>query len=184
MIEAADRTSTGGQVSVYFDETNTEATGPFVARVLSLSDDYVFAQGLLPLGDVADDTARRALCSAKGLEIRGNSDKLYFRVVDKGDFTATPGEAYSAVAYKVMLPRSADRTAAYPVRTEGADYFFIDWHLMDKIDSVPMPPDYIGRQLEVVYSRNATVLTDFVTGQLPVKVEAATDYGYVVLKLT
>lgn len=185
LIEAADRTSTGGQVSVNFAAAQCEATGPYVDRVLSLiGSDYVFAQGFLPMGDVADDSARRTLCSAKGLEIRGNTDKLYFRVVDKGDFVAQPGDHWSAIVYRHIFPRPADRTAAYPVRKQGADYLYMDWHGVSKIDRVPVPPDYAGREFEVVSSRNATAYGDFLAGELNVNVDASgSDYGFLVLKV-
>jgi len=184
LIEAADRTSTGGQVSVNFTPTEAEATGPFVDRVLSLfGSDYVFAQGFLPVGDVADDAARRALCSARGLEIRGNTDKLYFRVVDKGDFTAVAGEYYSAVAYRHIFPRPTERTAAYPVRTRGADYLYIDWHNVAKVDRVQVPSDFAGRNFEIVASRNVTLYSEVLTGWLNVHVAATGDYGFLVLRI-
>lgn len=182
---AADRTI--GHATLNFTASELQASGEYADRVLSLWDDHVFAVGFLPVGDAAP-SVRRTRTSAQALQI-ANTAKLYFRVLDttvvgEGPTNSAVGDHYAAIGYRVIVPRTAERTAFYVVRTEGADFIFADWHDKAVLDRLPIPADLIGRTFEVVDSRNVTVNEGLLAGSLPVVVDAAGDRAYLVAKVS
>jgi len=175
--------SAAGTPSVVFGPADFQDVGECGHRVLSLWADAVLAVGLLPLGDAAYDV-RRSRVSNRVLEIRGNTAKVYFRVLDKGVHTAGPGDHYSVIGYRAVTRRSADRTAYYVVRpTDREAWIYADWNDRVGIDRLDLPPDLQGRSLTVMDSANVTVLSGALTsGAVTVSVDAADGAAYVVLR--
>lgn len=180
---ASGRTlSAAGTPDIDFGASKLQASGEYAHRVLSLWADYVFAVGFLPVGDAALDV-RRARVSGQALEIRGSSAKLYFRVLDIGGGTIPAGSSYSCVAYRHILPRVAARTSSYVVRqSDAVAYVYVDWHDKDGFDRLDLPSDLIGRSLTVIDSRNATLAGGLSAGSLVAEIDAAGDYGYLVVR--
>lgn len=181
---AADHTLASG-VSVWMRAGNLQAEGEYAHRVLVLYPNAVFAIGLLPVGDAAYEV-RRARTSANAMEIRGNTGKLYFRVLDIGNHTSVAGDQYSAIGYRHILPRSTVRTAFYAVEGGGATWVYADWHNKDGLDRLPIDeqhPELIGRTFEVVEARNVTVSAGVIAGSLPVIVSADGSSASLILKV-
>ena len=180
----ADHTLASGS-SVTFVPSRLQETGEFAHRVLVLYQNVVFAIGLLPVGDAAFDV-RRDRVSASALEIRGNSGKLYFRVLDIDDHISVVGDQYSAIGYRHILPRSLDRTAFYAVEGGGATWVFADWHNKEGLDRLPIDeqyPELIGRSFEVIEARNVTVKAGVLAGSLPVIVNAAASSATLIFRV-
>lgn len=184
LLEAANRTSVGGLTSVLFTPVQCEATGPYADRFLQLhGSDYVHAIGFLPVGSTGL-TQRRTECSEFVWEIRGDTDKVYGRVVEKGIHTMDVGERYSTIAYRWIGPKPAGRTASYVVRTQGADYLFADWHNFTGEDRIELPADLLGRDFTVVASRGVTLRSDILTGDLRVGVSSTGSYSFIQIKVS
>lgn len=176
-------TITAASASIDFTAANLRATGLYGDRAAFLWAGSAFFIGFLPVADAAVGV-RRTRASDAALQIYQTSGKLYFFALDKGDHTAQPGDHYSVVGYRQLIRRTADRTAAYPVRTTGDDYLFADWHDMQKSDRIPVPDDFVGRQFEVVDSKNVTVAASGVlAGSLPVYVNATTANAWICLRV-
>lgn len=138
--------------------------------------------GYLPVQSTAV-AERRTQATEKALQISTSSAKVYLSAIDKGNVTLTAGDYFSTIGYRNLLVRSSSRTCAYPVRTQGADYLYVDWHT-DTIDRVPVPTDYAGREFTVVEkSDNVTVLSQALTSSLVVEVDSSESYGYLILKV-
>lgn len=181
--EVANRLSANGYGANYITPARCEATGPMADRFLSLhGSDYVFAMGFLPVG-ATGLSARRTNCTDFAWEVRGTSDKVYARVADKGDYIMSAGDKYSTIAYRWIGPKPTARTASYPVLTQGKGYFFADWHDVAKVDRVKLPVEFLGRTFTVYGSKNATVISDTLTGDLQVNVAATGSYGFVALEI-
>lgn len=181
---AADYTLASG-ASVYMDSTKLQSSGEYAHRVLVVYPNAVFAIGLLPVGDAAYDV-RRDRTSNIALEIRGNTGKLYFRVLDIGSHTSTVGDQYSAIGYRHILPRSTERTAFYAVDGGGATWVYADWHNKAGLDRLPIDQEYpelIGRTFEVVEARNVTAKAGVLAGSLPVIVNAAASSATLILRV-
>ena len=180
-IASADTDAWAGRLS--FTSDKTEATGHLADRVLQLTNTYGMAVGYLPVGSTAT-TNRRENASEKALQISNNDGKIYLSAIDKGTAVVPAGTYYSTIGYRQVFKRETDRTAAYAVRTQGADYFYMDWHDVTKTDRVPLPADFAGREFEVVESRNTTLHTQTLTNSVVVAVAATGDYGFLVLKVS
>jgi hypothetical protein len=160
-----------------------EATGLLVDRMAMLSNTYGYVFGFLPVQD-ADPAVRRANATVKAMQISDSAGKVYLSAVDKGDITINTGDVFSVIAYRNVFVRPTGRTCAYPVRTQGADYFYVDWHDTDSVDRVPLPADYAGREFEVVEkSDNVTLLSQSLTNVLLASVTTSGTYGYLILKV-
>jgi len=181
MIESANAASNGGGASINFTSEKLDATGIKSDRWLTINNEGVFAMGYLPLGSAGAN--RNANVTANTLEIRGNTDKMYPRLLDVGDFNTSAGDSWGAVGYNIVHTPYTGSTATYPVRTNGDDYYFIDYHNTSEIVSIPMPDDYIGREFEVVESRNIAALNSSISALLSCSVDCIGDYGYLVLKV-
>jgi len=123
--------------------------------------------------------------SNRALEIRGNTAKLYFRVVDKGAITANAGDSFSMVGFRNVLPREAGKALVCPVRySDHKAIVYIDWKDFAGLDQVAINcPDLIGRTITVLDSRNATLIGNgLATGDITANVDAAADHGYLVLE--
>lgn len=183
LIEPADRLSSGGLPANFITPARCEPTGPLADRFLSLyGSDYVFAMGFLPVGSTGL-AERRTNCTANVWEIRGTSDKVYGRYLDVGDTTLFAGDTYSTIAYRWIGPKPAGRTSSYPILTQGADYFFADWHDFSGLDRIALPVEFLGRDFEIVASRNAAVISQTLTGNLLVNVAATSGYGFIQMKV-
>ena len=181
----ADWTEAAGAGSIFFDSSKVAATGPMVDRLLSLyGTSYVFAQGFLPLELAADDTARRALLTDHGMEVRGTTSKVYFRVVDKGTINATAGDSYKIVGYRNIMPKPSNQTAFYRVTTDDFDFLYMDWHDVSATDVVNVPEDMVGKSFTVVQSRNTTMSNGTLGSTLSVPVSATSDHAFLVLKVS
>lgn len=181
---AADYTLASG-ISVNFNSAKLQTTGEYAHRVLVTYADSVFAIGLLPVGDAAYDV-RRSRVSSNALEIRGNSGKLYFRVLDKGSHTSIKGDHYSAIGYRLALPKSTDRTAFYAVEGGGFTWIYSDWHNKAGLDRLPIDenyPELIGREFEIVEARNVTIKGGVIAGSLPILVDAGETSATLILKV-
>ena len=137
--------------------------------------------GFLPLGSAGTNRATNVTTFAA--EIRGDTDKVYPRLLDIGDFTTSIGDSYGSVGYRIVHVPHTGATATYPVRTNGADYYFIDYHNTNDLVSIPMPDDYIGREFEVVESRNITGVSAVISQSFNCLVNCTGDYGYLVIKV-
>jgi hypothetical protein len=181
---AANRTlAASGMPSIFFTSARLQVAGEYAHRVLSVWDNYVFAAGLLPIGDAAYGV-RRARLSTKALEIRGNTGKLYFRVLDKGAFTAQPGEVYEVIGFRHVLPRKAGRPTVCTVRhSDHEATVYIDWTDFSGIDQIALPADLVGRSLSVADKRNAALLGTLAAGSVTVNVNAAGNHAYLVLQV-
>ncbi|WP_194442353.1 hypothetical protein [Pseudoalteromonas simplex] len=182
LIEPANKTSSNGLNSVYIDAAKMEA-GKIVDRFIGLNDNSasVFAMGYLPIKSALPET-RMVNTSEKAWEIRGNTDKMYPRVVDKGDFVASIGEYYSVIGYRNVFKRPGDSTASYPVKSSAGDYYFLDWHDVMLTQRVNLPSEYHGREIDVVEkSDNVTLHSKMVTDSLLVSVDCLGSYGYLVM---
>lgn len=179
-IDSADTSAWSGRLN--FTPARCEPTGILADRVVQLSDHYGFAMGYLPVQD-AGLAERRANATVKALQISNSSGKVYMSAIDKGAITLAAGDYFSAIAYRNIVLRSEARTSQYAVRTNGADYLYIDWHVSG-VDRVPVPPDFVGREFEVVEkSSNVSVLSKALTSNLIVSVGASASYGYLILKV-
>lgn len=180
---ASDRTLTApGTPDIELGPSRLQAAGEYAHRALSLWADYVHAVGFLPVADAALDV-RRTRVSAQAFEIRGNTAKHYFRLLDVGAGTVAAGSHYGCVAYRHILPRVAARTDFYVVRqSEAVAYVYADWHDKAGFDRLDLPSDLIGRPLTVIDSRNATISASVASGSLVVETDAAGDYGYLIVK--
>lgn len=181
---AADKTLASG-VSIDFDSTMLQGEGEYASRLLAVYPDAIFALGFLPVGDAAPDV-RRERVSNKALQIRGNSGKVYFRVLDIGTHTSQPGAYYSVIAYRFILPRSTERTAFYAVEGGGATWVYADWHNKAGLDRLPIDreyPELIGRTFEIVEARNVTLSDGIIAGSLPVIVSADDSSASLILKV-
>lgn len=174
-------TDAGGDTSILFTSEKLDASPIKSDRWLQLGADGVFAMGFLPLGSAG--TNRDVNITTHTMEIRSNTNKMYPRLLDKGDFTTSVGDSWGCVAYRIVHVPHEGATATYPVRTQGDDYYFIDYHNTNDLVSIPMPDDYVGREFEVVESRNITCVSTVVSHQLSCLVNCAGDYGYLVLKV-
>jgi hypothetical protein len=153
-----------------------------VDRVVQLSDRYGYALGYLPVQS-ADPSVRRANTTVKSLELSNSRGKVYPSLIDNGITTIAAGTFFSFIGYRNFFVRPAGRTTDYVVRTEGDDYFFVDWHDVTGVLSVPVPPDLNGRSFTVVEARNATLLSTALCGVARVDVSATGGYAYVILQV-
>ncbi len=171
--------------SVNLDAAKLQATGEYAHRMIQEWAGHAFIAGLLPVGDAAYDV-RRAQVANRAMEIRGNSAKVYFRVVDKGDFTADPGDSFSAVCFRHVVKREAGRPLVCPVRlSDRKAIVYIDWLDFAGFDQVAVnAPDLIGRIVTVLDSRNATLVGGaLATGSVTADVDAEGDHAYLVLEI-
>lgn len=184
LIESATKLSSTGAGTVYFDSAKYESTGLVMDRFVGFNDssNTIFSMGYLPIRS-AENSTRRTNTSNRAWEIRGNTDKMYPRVVDKGNFTASAGEHYSIIGYRNVFTRELGITSAYPVRSSAGDYFYMDWHDTNGVQRVELPSDYQGRSFTVVESKNVTVYGDSVTNSILVGLATAGTYGFLTLKM-
>lgn len=165
-----------------FTPARCEPDGILCDRVVQLTDRYGFAMGYLPVQSTGL-AERRLQATAKALQISDSSGKIYLSAIDKGNFTLSAGAYFSTIGYRNILLRDPARTCCYAVRTNGADYLYVDWHVAG-VDRVPVPADYAGRAFEVVEkSANITVLSQALTSALMVDVSGSASYGYLILKV-
>lgn len=184
LIESSDVTSSTGIGTINFDSSKMEAD-LLIDRVVGFNDDTdsCFTMGYLPVYS-CELATRLVNTTNKTWEIRGNSDKLYPRVVDKGNFTAVEGEVYSVVGYRNVFKKpSGEETSAYPVKSNSGDYYFADWHDKQDIYNLELPVDFQGKSFEVVESRNATVISQFISNSITIDVDCLSGYSYIVIKL-
>lgn len=183
LIESSTATSSTGIGTINFGSAKMES-GLLIDRVVGFNDsnNTCFAMGYLPIYS-CELATRLANTTNKAWEIRGNTDKLYPRALDKGDFTAVAGEVYSVVGYRNVYKKpSGEETSAYPVKSSSGDYYFIDWHDKQGIYNILLPDDFQGKPLEVVESRNATLISQFISNSITIDVNCLSDYGYLVIK--
>ncbi len=184
-IEAADKTVVNGLNTVNLSPDRCELEGILCDRVIGFNGSAsAFAMGYLPVGTTGI-AERRSQAANRAIEIRGNTGKLYPRAVDKGNVTLSPGEYFSTIGYRNVFARPTERTTAYPVRTRGDDFLYMDWHNVAKLDRVPLPVDFAGRSFEVVEkSANVTLMSQSLTNSVAVNVAAAGSYGYLILRVS
>lgn len=180
LIDSADTTAWTTRLDL--TPASCEPTGILCDRVVQLSNNYGFALGYLPVQSTSLAN-RRANATAKALQINNSSAKVYMSAIDKGNITLVAGDYFSTIAYRNIVLRNAARTSLYAVRTNSADYLYVDWHAATT-DRVPVPTDFIGRDFEVIEkSANVTVMSQALTSNLIVSVSAAGSYGYLILKV-
>lgn len=174
--------SSSAKISIDFSPEKLDGSPIPSDRWLQIGDAGVFAMGFLPVGSAGAERAGNTTGST--MQIRGNTDKMYPRLVDKGDFLSTIGDSWSFVGYRNVHKPYPGATATYPVRTGGDDYYFIDYHNKSGLVSIPMPDDYVGRNFEIVEQRNIRVLSKVICKQLSCLVDCLGDYGYLVIKVS
>lgn len=174
-----------GTPSINFGAAQLQGNGgEYGHRVISEWADHVMITGIAPVGDAAYGV-RRAMVATRALELRGNSAKLYFRIVDRGAFTALPGEAFSAIGFRHVFPRLVGRPTVCPVRiSDRRAILYIDRVDYQGLDQVALPADLIGRSVGVLDSRNVVLFgSGSITGNLTANVAANGDHAYLVLDL-
>lgn len=181
MIEPSNVVSSNAVGNVFFTPEKLDSSTIPSDRWLQISNNGVFAMGFLPTGSAGINRAANVTDFAA--EIRGNTDKVYPRLVDVGNFTSTIGQSWDFAAYRIVHIPQAGATASYPVRTRGDDYFYLDYHDTQELVKIEMPSDYIGRQFEVVESRNIATQGLLITSEMYFNVQCSGDYGYLVLRV-
>lgn len=175
-----DMTGFAPSTRINFTHDRCEATGQLCDRMLMLNDSIGIAVGYLPIQS-ADPSVRRTNASNKALQI-SEAAKLYMSCIDGLKTSLTANDYFSVVAYRSYFKRSSARTSCYTVRNKTGIYLYADWHA-ETNDRLPIPSDCVGKEFTVVEkSDNVTVMSQFLTNSLLVKVAAAT-YGYLVVKL-
>lgn len=184
-IEPANKVSSSGVGNVYFYSNRAQPDGLFMDRVIGLNSvsNSCFAMGYLPVQDTSIEN-RRVNASYHGWEIRGNTDKLYPRAIEQDVITLNPGDYFSTIAYRNVYTKPADMTGYYPVRTKSDDYFYCDWHNIDKLVRFNIPDDFAGRDFEIVEkSDNVTLHSKALTNSLTATVNSPTGNAYLILKI-
>lgn len=178
MIEPSGAT---GIVSIDFTPEKLDDSAIPSDRWLQINGEGVAAMGFLPVKSAGINRALNV--PIQTAQIRSYSDKIYPRLVDKGDFTSTIGEKYEATAYRIVHTPLSGATATYPVRTDKFDYYFIDYHNTTGTVNIPMPTDFTGEVFEIVESRNITCDVGIIGASLSCEVSCLDDYGYLVLQV-
>lgn len=167
--------------SIRFNQARNEQDANPVDRVLQLTKSYGYATGYLPLLD-AEPSARKVNASRKYAEIRNNSLKTYPSLIDGVTTQLKAGDSFSGIGYRKYFKRDANRTAKYVVRSNVADFLYLDWHKATT-DIIELDDDLIGREFTVhEKSSNVTLLSKFATNNIVVKVDSSKSYGYLVLR--
>lgn len=168
--------------ALYLTAARQESGVNPIDRIVMLNDQVGYATGYLPVLDASSDV-RPTNASNKYLEIRNGSLKLYPRLIDSASITqVNENDTFACIAYRKYFKRSAERTCQYVVRSKMGDFLFLDWHTA-KTDEIELPADLVGRSFTVQEkSSNVTVLSQFASNTLLVKVDSTKSYGYLVLK--
>lgn len=168
--------------AIYLTAARQEVGTNPVDRIVMLNDQVGYATGYLPILD-AEPMARAANASNKYLEIRNGTLKLYPILIDSASITSiNENDTFACIAYRKYFKRSPDRTCKYVVRSKMGDYLYLDWHEA-KTDEIELPADLVGRNFIVhEKSSNVTVLSQFASNTLLVKIDNTKSYGYLVLK--
>jgi len=162
-----------------FTAERTQAGEALPDRLIQFNDVIGYATGYLPVLDAAPDV--RNSRTSKGIQISNTQAKVYPYLVD-GLTTLPDGAYYSALWYRQYFKRTAERTAKYTVESPLGDYLYLDWHTA-KRDQIELPPEYAGRQFEVVRkSSNVTLLSTVATTSIVVNIDNSQPYGYLELK--
>ncbi|MDC5140683.1 hypothetical protein NRA28_13575, partial [Acinetobacter baumannii] len=167
---------------IYMTTSRQEGGVDPIDRIVMLNDQVGYATGYLPILDAAPDV-RPTNASNRYLEIRNGSLKIYPRLIDSASITSiNENDTFACIAYRKYFKRSADRTCKYVVRSKLGDYLYLDWHTA-KTDEIELPADLVGRNFTVhEKSSNVTVLSQFASNNLLVKIDNTKSYGYLVLK--
>ncbi|MDC4799814.1 hypothetical protein NQ814_09670, partial [Acinetobacter baumannii] len=168
--------------AIYLTAARQEADTNPIDRIVMLNDQVGYATGYLPILD-ADPSVRATKTSNRNLEIRNGSLKVYPRLIDSASITSiNENDTFACIAYRKYFKRSSDRTCKYVVRSKMGDYLYLDWHTA-KTDEIELPADLVGRNFTVhEKSSNVTVLSQFASNNLLVKIDNTKSYGYLVLK--
>lgn len=162
-----------------FTAARTESGEALPDRLIQFNDLIGYATGYLPVLDAAPDV--RNSRTSKGVQISNSAAKVYPYLVD-GLTTLPEGAYYSALWYRQYFKRSVEQTAKYTVESPLGDYLYLDWHTA-KMDQIELPPEYAGRQFEVVRkSSNVTLLSTVATTNIVVDIDNSQPYGYLELK--
>lgn len=180
LIEPSNAVSISGAGTVNFTASKMES-GEIIDRYIGLNDvsNTCFAMGYLPIYS-AEDSVRIPNTTNRAWEIRGSSDKMYPRVLDKGNFVSSIGETYAVSGYRNVFKKPSDVTSFYVAN----DYVYIDVHNESKVIKIDVDAKYSGMKIEVVDSRNATLISQVVSGSITFNANCLGDYGYMVLKLS
>jgi hypothetical protein len=182
LIEPANKTSSNGLSSIYLNAQRLEQN-KLPDRFVGFNDGSgaCFSMGYLPVYS-ADLATRIENTVNRSWEIRGNTDKMYPRILDKGDFIASVGESYSIIGYRNVFKPSSGVTSNYSVKSKAGDYYFIDWHDVSKTHRVELPIEYHGREIEIIeQSENVILHTKIISDSLLVTVDCSGSYGYLVV---
>ena len=173
-----------GVSSMYCSATYTKDTTKPINRVLQYAGGLGFAIGYIidrgvgkSLFDFANST----------FELRGGSGKVYPHGVEgaKVGTTLQDGQAYNAVLYRAMfIPEtSGNRLSMYHFPYDGAEYVFLDYK-GSMTDNIVLSDSLNGKEITVLESQNATLLTDVYNGGFYVKATFVTNETcYLVAKI-
>ena len=184
MIESSTIATTIGGASIEIESTELDNSPIPANRYMQLASDKSkgFAMGYLALASASLEN-RATNTTALNIQIRGNTNKMYPRLVDVGNFNSVVGQSFSYVAYRNIFVPENGATANYAVRTNGDDYYFIDFHNTQDLKQFTMPNDFLGREFEIEEQRNITCNQTIISNKLTVNVDCLLDYGYLVLKI-
>uniref|UniRef100_UPI0037C15CE1 hypothetical protein n=1 Tax=Acinetobacter baumannii TaxID=470 RepID=UPI0037C15CE1 len=168
--------------AIYLTAARQEADTNPIDRIVMLNDQVGYATGYLPILD-ADPSVRATKTSNRNLEIRNGSLKVYPRLIDSTSINQiNENDTFACIAYRKYFKRNADRTCKYVIRSKLGDFLYLDWHTA-KTDEIELPADLVGRSFSIhEKSSNVTVLSQFASNNLLVKIDDSKSYGYLVLK--
>lgn len=181
LMEPSDKVSTTIGQSIKFTSSTLDGSAISSDRWIVTNGQNRFAMGFLPEGSAGANRATNVTTFT--CEIRGNTDKIYPRLLDIDDFPSTRGDHWGGIAYRNVHVPIGSTTCFYTVRTRGNDYLYMDWHDVSGMEYLDIPEDLNGREFEVVESRNADLLSYTLAGTITVNPKCLGDYGYLVLRV-
>ena len=180
-IDATDTTSWVTRADFTPDRCRANAMKP--DRVVQLSNSYYSAIGYLPVGSTSL-TDRPNLTTNKALQLSTNNAKIYLSALDIGTHDLAVGEYFSTIAYRSFGKRPIGKTCDYLIRTQSADYLYLDWHNETKFDKVVIDNELIGRDFSIVDAYNVILHSQSLTATLLIDVATSGTYGYLILKIS
>lgn len=174
-----------GVANMYCTSEYTKDTTKPINRVLQYGTGLGYAIGFL-----IDRGVGKSLFdyTHATFELRGGTGKVYPHGVDGATVGTTlqSGQVYGAVIYRCpFIPEtSGNRLSMYHFRYEGSEYVFLDYKGTMN-DRVVLDDSLNGKEITVLESQNATLLTDVYNGGFYVKATFVTNETcYLVAKIS
>ena len=169
--------------SLYMNSSTWENLEHPVNRVIQIGQNAGLAIGFLPVGvgeNLSDFTKST-------FEMRNETGKVYPHGVESSVVGSIwhEGQKYSGVLYRCYFrsTQPTGRIAMYHFNYKGTEYVFSDYSQAIN-DKIVLGPSYFGKEIKVVESNNASLLSDKYNDGIYIKstpVNGST--SYVVLKI-